>query len=349
MLSQARLDNKRRFDQNWMNAAWKHLKPFREAHSKGSLRSLYFGGGTPSLLDIKILREFLQRIRSDFLFEEDIEISLEANPEDIELQKLLEWKELGINRLSIGVQSFNRQELKRIERLSSQDKLEEALALVSTYFHNFNVDLMLGIPEQNSISLEESLKRVLAFQPPHISIYLLTLSSDHKWFKSPKIRTFLADEGLCREFYLLTCRTLSENSYLHYEVSNFSKPGFQSRHNSNYWDVSSSYMGIGPGAHAYFAKPSPVRYENLKNFDSWLNSDDGLQDKEELSAMQQEIEKLYLSLRTRKPVPLEYLKLDVVSVMERQSLCEITKDGMLLSEEAWLMLDSIAPRVLKCL
>ncbi len=311
------------------------------------LNSLYLGGGTPSLLSVKGL-EHLKSLLDHYyegLGTKTCEWTLEANPETLSEDKLRAFKTLGINRLSVGVQSFSEVQLKRLERLATREHLHKSLSAVSNTFENFSVDLMIGIPEQTFDLLKSDLEELMKYDPPHISVYLLTLSDDHKWLHHPAMKDRMVEAEVAADFYEFVCRYLKERGYRHYEVSNFSKPGFESRHNSMYWTGRDSYMGLGPGAHGFLVGDGAVqRYEVERDWHKWLLGE-SISWIETLSAEQRELEDFYFRLRTRQPIKIPK-EAGAIQELMNEGLAERREASeVVLTDRGWLMMESVAARL----
>lgn len=220
--------------------------------SDRTINSIYFGGGTPSLMPSVFLDETMKNISSIFNFDkEKAEITIEANPEDISEKTLSEWRRIGFNRLSIGAESFNDAELEWMGRSHSAAQARDAVTLASRHFSNVTLDLIFGLPRQTADSWKHSVDTAIKLAPKHISAYSLM-------YEEKTALTRLRDERRVEEatetdslsmFSYLTQR-LSECGYVQYEISNYALPGFESRHNSAYWS-GEPYLGIGPSAHSY--------------------------------------------------------------------------------------------------
>lgn len=217
-----------------------------------AIHTLYFGGGTPSLLRADELAALLATVRDNHPLSADAEITLEANPDDLTREKLRDFKSIGINRLSIGIQSFDDAILKYLNRAhDARTAFESVTAAREAGFHNISIDLIYAIPGLTNEAWQENLSRVLALNPPHISAYSLTIEEKTtfgKWQRKGKLKPI--DETLAGDQFSLLMDTLAGAGYRHYEISNFSRPGSESRHNSSYWK-GEKYLGIGPGAHSY--------------------------------------------------------------------------------------------------
>jgi oxygen-independent coproporphyrinogen III oxidase len=216
------------------------------------LRTIYFGGGTPSLADPEDINMLMSTIRSVFAVTDDAEITLEANPDDLERQKLEAFRSIGINRLSIGIQSFDDSVLRFLNRAHDSKAAEECVPLArATGFRNISIDLIYAIPGQGMSEWENNIRRAIDLNVEHISAYSLTIEEKTvfgNW--TAKGRIVPAGEDVSAQQFEILLKFLEESGYQHYEISNFAKPGFLSRHNSNYWRQE-KYLGIGPSAHSY--------------------------------------------------------------------------------------------------
>lgn len=210
------------------------------------IHSIFIGGGTPSLIPPKLLDQFFTELRTLLNFDPNIEITMEANPGTVDAQYFQQYREIGINRLSIGVQSLNDRLLEKIGRIHSSDEAIKAFEIArQAGFTNINCDLMFALPEQSLEEALEDLQGVLALEPEHISHYQLTLEPNTYFHRyNPP----LPKEEIIEEMQLVSYRYLAEKGYQHYEVSAFAQPGRQSQHNRNYWEFG-DYIGIGAGAH----------------------------------------------------------------------------------------------------
>ena len=216
-----------------------------------TVNTIYFGGGTPSLLTQQELSAILHALRRQFPVAANAEITLEANPDDINEQKLLEWKQAGINRLSIGVQSFFEEDLRWMNRAHSAQQAIDNLQLAIKHFPNITIDLIYGGPTLPDEKWQHNVQQAIAIGVPHISCYALTvepgtaLASLISKHKTAEVNT----EDQARQFLLLM-DWLQQAGFEHYEISNFALPGMRSRHNSSYWQ-GASYLGLGPSAHSF--------------------------------------------------------------------------------------------------
>ena len=214
--------------------------------------SVYFGGGTPSLLAISELKQILASVHANFIVAENAEITFELNPEDAELTYLKEIKKLGINRLSIGLQSFNEAELKWMNRAhSAQQNYTSIKTAQAAGFDNISIDLIYGSKFQTAESWKETLHTAFSLNTQHISSYNLTVEGRtqlHQLVKEKKETD--VDSDLSSQLFDVLMEETEKNGFIQYEISNFCKPGFMALHNSNYWK-GFSYLGVGPSAHSY--------------------------------------------------------------------------------------------------
>ncbi len=219
------------------------------------LKSIYFGGGTPSTFSPSSVEKMIEKAASVFPFEEDIEISLEANPGREDSANFPGYRSSGVNRISIGVQSFQSHLLKFLGRLHSPDETRGALRMVTQAgFSNFNLDLIYGSPGQSLSDLRADLAEALSFQPPHLYAYNLTIEEGtpfHRQYQAGRLRPL--DEETEVAMTELIEETLSKAGLERYEISNYARAGFHSRHNLNYWQ-GGDYLGIGAGAHSFLRK-----------------------------------------------------------------------------------------------
>lgn len=216
------------------------------------ISSIYFGGGTPSLLTISEIAKLLNQIVRYFPITAAVEITLEANPDSLTFEKLQGWQNLGINRLSIGIQSFNDKTLRSINRTHTSAMAQRSVEWARTaQFSNLNIDLIYAIPGTTTLDWRADLTQALSLEPEHISAYCLTIEPKTAfgyWHKQGKI--IEVNEETAAEQFELVIETCHRQGYLNYEIANFCKPGKYSKHNVNYWKAG-PYLGVGPGAHAY--------------------------------------------------------------------------------------------------
>ena len=216
--------------------------------------SVFIGGGTPSLLSASGLDRLLSDIRALFPLEPDVEITLEANPGTFEADKFASFRSSGINRLSIGIQSFDDRQLLRLGRIHDRRQAMAAIAIAQRHFENFNLDLMYALPEQSLEEARTDLENALAIAPPHLSLYQLTLEPNTVFAKFPPS---LPDEDLAADMQDMIEMRTEAAGYAHYEVSAYAQSGRECRHNLNYWGFG-DYLGVGAGAHSKISFPHRV-------------------------------------------------------------------------------------------
>jgi putative oxygen-independent coproporphyrinogen III oxidase len=210
------------------------------------LQSIFFGGGTPSLFSPDAIATIIDNARSQIGFADDIEITLEANPGTVEQQKFAGFRQAGVNRISVGIQSFDPAQLKTLGRIHDSAQALVAIdAVRNAGFDNFNIDLMHGLPDQTELQALADLKTALQFSPPHLSWYQLTIEPNTEFFRRPPI---LPEDDTLAAIQDAGEALLHQHGYDHYEVSAFAQPGREARHNVNYWQFG-DYIGIGAGAH----------------------------------------------------------------------------------------------------
>ena len=235
-----------------------------------TVKTIYIGGGTPSYLDSKYIKEIIEEIRENFKLADKVEITIEVNPGTVNKTKLLDYINSGINRISIGLQSKDNELLKRIGRIHKyEDFLQTYNMAREVGFKNINVDLMLALPGQTIAKLEKGLKQVIDLQPEHISLYSLIIEDGTKIEKMLKNNEItLPDENIERKMYWETKKVLEEAGYIHYEISNFAKEGYKSEHNWNCWSQK-EYMGFGVAAHSY---TNDVRFSNIDSIEEYIEN-----------------------------------------------------------------------------
>ena len=237
--------------EDYVGAVLRNIRHYGDCGTK--VDTLYFGGGTPSLLSYQQLESIINEAGRCFSLDSDAEITLEANPCTLTSDKLKDLRRAGINRLSIGVQSMIDDELKMLGRVHTAARAEQAvLDAAGAGFENISCDLMIALPDQKKESLQYSAERLTALPIQHISAYILK-TEDGTPFDCEEIRRRLPDEDDAAELYLAMVRLLEERGFMQYEVSNFAKQGYESRHNSRYWKCQ-DYLGIGPAAHSCYKR-----------------------------------------------------------------------------------------------
>ncbi|HKK46124.1 MAG TPA: radical SAM family heme chaperone HemW [Balneolaceae bacterium] len=267
------------------------------------VKTVYFGGGTPSLLAPMQVERILSAIEDVFPVDTD-EITLEMNPDDVSADFLSALKEIGITRASMGVQTFQPELLEFMHRAHSREEALQCIELLGqTSFDSYTVDLIYGNPGQSLEQLDEDVKTLLQFDPPHISAYSLTIEPQTRLGKQVELGRIVPpeDDKVARHFDLINER-FQEQGIRRYEVSNYSKPGREALHNSSYWEHE-NYLGFGPGAHSFWWDDEAIRWENEADLRNYLKAESNPR-KEKLTLLQLAEERLMMGLRTKKGVGL---------------------------------------------
>ena len=218
------------------------------------VETIYFGGGTPSILPISDLKFLIDEVYRNYKVAENPEITVEANPDDLSEERIIELLKNKVNRLSIGIQSFFEDDLKLMNRAHNSEEAQKCLEIATQYFDNISLDLIYGIPGSSNEKWKQNIEKALSFGIPHISSYALTVEPKtalDKFIQKGIIKA--PDNEVAQEQFHILVATLKENGFIHYELSNFSKPDYFSKNNSSYW-LGKKYIGIGPSAHSYDGK-----------------------------------------------------------------------------------------------
>lgn len=308
--------------------------------------TIFLGGGTPSILPAEIMEELLSVLWECFDIAEDAEITIEANPGTLTMEKLETYLEGGVNRISIGLQSSDDMELKALGRIHTFDEfLKSYQRARQAGFTNINVDLMSGIPGQDVHSWKNTLRKVMMLKPEHISAYSLIVEEGTPFYELYGTdRKGLPDEEIDREMYHLTKEMMESQGYSRYEISNYARPGYECRHNIGYW-TGVDYLGLGLGASSY---THGFRYHNTGDFTEYLGlnlreAGAASQDIQELSHEEKMEEFMFLGLRMMKGISgSEFLGRfgqnmwniygDVLNKLEEQKLIEVDAPTVRLTE-----------------
>jgi oxygen-independent coproporphyrinogen III oxidase len=301
------------------------------------IETIYFGGGTPSLLQIEDLRLQIEMMRSMFLVSADAELTLETNPDDITEEKLESWKEMGITRLSIGIQSFFEEDLQWMNRAHTSQQAIDNLQLAKHHFDNITIDMIYGTPLLTNEKWKQNVDTAIAYNIPHLSCYALTVEPKtplQKMIALHKTEDINPDKQ--SEQFLLLMQWLEDAGYEHYEISNFAKPGFRSRHNSSYWK-GKNYLGIGPSAHSFNGSS---RQWNISNNNQYIESiRNGIIpfEKEVLTPVQQLNEYIMTSLRTTEGLDLDKVG-EVIGAKLKAAGKKYIESGLMKKENQFLRL-----------
>lgn len=305
---------------------------------KYTIKTIYIGGGTPSYINSKQIERLLREI--DIKNAE--EITIEVNPGTVTREKLIDYKEAGINRISIGLQSTRDNLLKDIGRIHTYDEFLQTYNLAREVgFRNINVDLMLALPGQSIEDLKESVEKVIELKPEHISVYSLILEEGTKLYDLIENGTYILPEDETeRKMYWLVKEKLEENGYKHYEISNFAKQGFESKHNIDCWKQK-EYVGIGAAAHSYL---DGRRYSNQENIEEYIKNYNNKEVHEEQDKLSQKKEFMILGLRKIDGIYISdfknkfndnpiYLFREELNILVNEGLIEIDLDNIRLTSK----------------
>lgn len=306
---------------------------------KEKLKSVFYGGGTPGYIEPRLLARIHDAIESEIGFEPDVEITMETTPHSITAVRAPQWKEIGINRISIGVQSFHDSELKAMGRDHSR---EQAIAGITTAmdagFENLAIDLMYGLPEQTIESWESSLQTALSFGLPHLSAYGLTIEVNSPLLQRyPRDSDKYPNEDTFVEMYKMLIERSTAAGLQHYEISNFAREGKQSFHNLTYWQ-NDEYLAFGVSAHRYL---DAVRSSNFRSLKRYMREPLGDETSEKIDEITHGKEAIFLGLRMRKGLHLQQFQsrygFDLEELLEHK-IRKLTDGGFLSIENGWLKL-----------
>ncbi len=315
-----------------------------------TVNTIYFGGGTPSLLSASDINLLLKHLQENFTISSGAEITLEANPDNMSMGILKSWKDAGINRLSIGIQSFFEEELRWMNRAHNADQAHRCIEETGAAgFSNFSIDLIYGSPLLSDEMWKQNVDAAIAYGVPHLSCYALTVEEKtplHKNIvqnKSPNV-----DSDRQAQHFQTLMHWLQKAGYEHYEVSNFSKPGYRSRHNSSYWK-GVPYLGLGPSAHSYNGAARQWNIASNQQYIQSINNGVLPSETESLTDTQKLNEYIMISLRTREGLDLAHVeeawgfeKVSFVlkkaeryvenNLLQHNGNLKLTNDGILLAD-----------------
>lgn len=339
---------------SYADALIMEMERFCEVSDLLAVSSIYFGGGTPSVLDESLIEKILYSCFGCFQVEETCEITIEANPETLTFAKLKSLRKMGFNRISLGFQSLDTRLLPILgRRHTGQKALQSFDQARLAGFKNVNLDLIYGIPGQNMISWDSTLRNILRLKPEHISAYALTLDSSTSIAQRiAKQELPPVDDDLQAEMFTFAAEMLKSSGYVHYEISNFAHPGYQCHHNVGYWK-NGNYLGLGAGAHSHFDN---LRYFNIKDPKIYIekikSKSSARAGEEKLTKKDIVAETIFLGLRLMEGINLKDLSehfnlpldefyastiqdLKVKGLLEDQERLKLTPKGVLLSNEVF--------------
>lgn len=346
----------------WEKAYIDELSYFLPYLENKKIKSIFFGGGTPSLMSGTIVYHLLEWLRRSTSFDSAIEITLEANPTSVESGRFKEYKDAGVNRLSLGIQSLRSEELKFLGRQHSVEEAKIAIDAARTIFGNYSFDLIYARPNQTLPEWKTELEEALALAGNHLSLYQLTIEKGTPFYSAYQKQEFLLpDEEASAQLYTMTNSIMTQRGFRTYEISNYAKPGYECQHNLQYWEYG-DYLGIGPGAH------SRITIDNEKNAlmmihgpEQWLASvsqkKHGIQQQHPLTKQEEWEEILMMGLRLEKGIKRERLEtiigksLDTIipSYLIEKGMIELSKDTLRTTEKGLLLTNSIVQELAKAL
>ena len=329
----------------------KEIDSYKHYATQWEFNTIFFGGGTPSLLPAKYLEQILQKLHDTFDTSKVEEITLEANPGEASLEHLKDIKSLGVNRLSMGFQSFNDKILKLLGRLhQSEDCFKTFKNARKADFNNISTDMIFNIPELSTQNWKKDLNKLLELNPNHISAYSLTVEPSTKLFNLVKKKELLMPlENTDIEQFLLTEEILSKHGFYHYEISNYAKKGMESKHNLHYWNLS-PYLSFGPSAHSYDLKKRWWNVRSLEKYVDLLSKNKlPIEDKERLSRNDNFNEIILNGLRLKTGIKISDLHIynDLINkdnlekINNKWDCLSVSDDNIKLIDNGFLFVDEI--------
>jgi oxygen-independent coproporphyrinogen-3 oxidase len=335
-----------------IEALLRELKIRKDYLGDENIETIYFGGGTPSLLEPKELEKIIHQIQDDFYIMNHPEITLEANPDDLNFEYIKGIQQIGINRLSIGVQSFFNKDLEWMNRAHNSNQAIDSIKRSQDIgIDNISIDLIYGTPDLINKDWKENIHKAFELEIRHISSYALTVEQGTalgNWVSKGKVKA-LDDEQAAEQFEILM-EEMASNDFLHYEISNFCKEGYHSRHNSSYWE-GKKYLGIGPSAHSFNKTTRQWNVANNHQYIDQLFKDELPSTTEVLSIEDRINEYLMISLRTSKGISFDYFEKEFGSenlsqlnsnimgfinnklLIIENNYCKTTKNGKLMADK----------------
>lgn len=342
--------NKNKKIPEYVKALIQEIAARAETYRDYSVQTIYFGGGTPSLINPELIKKIIQEVKEAFHVKKNCEITIECNPESVDERRVTIYQEAGITRFSLGIQSFNKNTLWRIARPHDSKMIFHALEVFKkSHVKNFGADFIIGLPGQTLKSFKEEVETILAYQPMHTSFYFLS-------YDTKKIDLFIKDcpdEETQITMYEWLCKRLKRAGFSHYEVSNWAQPGHECEHNRRYWEQK-DYLGLGLGAHSIV---NGKMWENGSDFDAYLKHPLRVQNEMPIDADLRRMEQIMLRLRTKEGLDLKKYEQE----FGNEALGELLKnanafiqsghlkkhhDRLISTERGFLILDSIVRNII---
>lgn len=330
-------------ENDYTNSILRELEFYRNDLSGTELTSIFFGGGTPSLFDPRNIEKIISKIYDITNSSQNLEISLEVNPKTADLDKLKGLRAAGINRISVGIQSFSERKLKFLGRINSPKDSRQILRdIVEAGFENYSMDLMYGTKDETLSEWERDLNEALSFDYPHISAYCLTIEDGTEFGRRYSLgKLKLPSDDRLTKFITYTTDFLENSGYCQYEISNYAKEGSECSHNMLYWR-GESYLGVGAGAHSHFAKTDSnqwgERWANLRDPSTYMKSiqegNKPLDFKEVLKRNEAVQDNVLMGLRLNDGIDLSELEKKFQLIADKDKIGCLVKDGFLESRES---------------
>ena len=316
----------------WQKALIKELQYYAELLPEREIVSIFFGGGTPSLMEVETVASLLEFVSKNWQIAKNIEITLEANPTSFEAAKFKGFRDAGVNRVSIGIQSLNDENLKFLGRQHNAIEALQTLEIASKIFPRISFDLIYALPKQTLANWESELKQALKYAKDHISLYQLTIEENTAFHHIYKNGGFvLPEEGLASDMYLLTQEITQSHNLPAYEISNHASLGSESRHNLAYWRCN-DYIGIGAGAHGrYNIGEKRFAVENIKSPERWLES--ASNKKTEIPLREQIDEIILMGLRLREGIKYANYELDLQNFISPTAIKKLSDLSLIIADD----------------
>ncbi len=333
----------------WSKVYLRAIDFYCELLNTKKIRSIFFGGGTPSLATSNMIQSIINKLRLISHFTEDIEITLEANPTSVEAKKFSEFRDAGVNRVSLGIQSLRNKNLKFLGRHHSVDEAIAAIESVKASFDNYSLDFIYALPHQTLKDWENELNEVISLASNHLSLYQLTIENGTKFGTMAKAGLLNEiDESLALDMFDITDEITTNNGLYRYEVSNHARVGFESLHNLNYWQYG-DYIGIGPGAHGRYGRPK-VMTVDVRQPELWIKSvtekGNGLDKRDILTNEDMRIEKIMMGMRMKDGIDISLILDKNIDELTQQNLIEVIGNKILITRNGIKLLNSVIAKLI---
>jgi oxygen-independent coproporphyrinogen III oxidase len=338
---------------SFLTALLKEIEDMREYLAGNTISTIYIGGGTPSVMDVQQLGSIIKAIYKNYTIEDLPEITIELNPDDITLDYARSLRDTGVNRISMGVQSWYNDDLKMLGRRHNALQAEEAVIhCIDAGFSNITIDLIYGIPGMTADRWSSNLKKTFSLPVKHLSAYHLTIEPGTMFGKMKERGLFveIEEEESTQQFNILI-EEAGKAGFIQYEISNFGKPGFFSKHNTNYWRQV-PYLGVGPSAHSFNGYTRQWNIKDVKKYIKMINNDTPCFEKEELDQKTRFNEYIMTSLRTMWGIDLEYVEknfekegydyvINTASKFIKYGMVHQEKNALVLTDQGKMISDNI--------